>query len=531
MHNHHSLLATSIVLLALISCSSAGKEPVEADLLFFNGLVYQNAQLQSDSLAVKDGRIINASGVTTAKQRVDLEGSVILPGFHDSHTHLLAGSFVFDRLLLVGATSMNNIENKVRSFANENSSDPWLIGYGWILNLTENPTGVALDDAAGDRPLALFDSSGHALLVNSLAMEQAGITTDTPDPSGGTIVRDEQGIPTGLLLESAIELVSPLMVNSFTDEQLSAGLLDTVSDFHAAGVTGISEILAVPGVNLSRPWVLTEEEALSLRIRYYLPVFSEADLEGIAQLREHSSEMTQFAGVKVWVDGSTGSGEAWTLEASAIDDEHYGSHYFDSTALIPIIEHAEQNDYDLKMHVNGDAAVQAALDALEAVDSATPLEQRHILEHVVLIDPADYTRIAALGLTASVQPSHRLVAAYGDQAEHWSDGRFDQSWDFAALAEAGIPLALGTDWPVWPTPDAMVNLGTAIDGVGDKGLDFTTALHSYTENSARISGLTNTGTLSLGSAADFVILSADPASTRPAEIRIESTWVAGAQVY
>ena len=109
--------------------------------------------------------------------------------------------------------------------------------------MIEAPSGVELDEVSGDYPVIVFDSAGHSVLINSLAMELAGITADTPAPTGGIIEYDDAGNPNGLLREAAIELVSPLMVASFTDQQLVANLSDTVETFHEAGITSISEIL------------------------------------------------------------------------------------------------------------------------------------------------------------------------------------------------------------------------------------------------------------------------------------------------
>ena len=146
---------------------------------------------------------------------------------------------------------MSSIKSKLADYVETEPDLPWIVGYGWIKSTIDNPSGVTLDDVSGDYPVALFDSAGHSLLVNSKAMELAGIDRNTTPPTGGIIHTDESGEPTGFLQEGAIELISPLMVSQFTNAQISANLEDQIAIFHAAGITSVSEILAVPGVNLS----------------------------------------------------------------------------------------------------------------------------------------------------------------------------------------------------------------------------------------------------------------------------------------
>jgi hypothetical protein len=203
-----------------------------------------------------------------------------------------------------------------------------------------------------------------------------------------------------------------------------------------------------------------------------------------------------------------GTAEAWVSEPLEGTDDDHGSHYFDAAALVETVRLAEDRAMPLKMHANGDAAVAAALDAFEAIRAENgALTQRHVLDHVVLISEADRQRVLDLGLIASVQPAHFLGAQLGDTADDWGDDRFDRAYDFRALADAGVELALGTDWPVWPVPDAPLNLWSAIT-VTDRALTISEAMTAYTEGSARALG--GDGRLAPGCPADMVLLEADP---------------------
>lgn len=512
---------------SLLAC----KSEITAEMVY-KGDFYINSNQRAEVIAITDGQVVAldeeaTSALEKGTSPIELEGS-IFPGFHDAHTHLLAGSFVMDKCLMVGVSSMSVILSKVEDYANSAPSEPWVVGYGWLFTLTEEPNGVAFDAFIPDRPAAVFDSSGHAVLVNSVALELAGIDANTPDPPGGIIVKDESGDPTGLLQESAIELISTLMLDAYDDESLSANLIEKIEDFRIAGITRISEILAVPGVNIGRPWIYTqldESGDLNLRIEYYLPAFRESDLPEIEALSQYESEHVHFAGVKLWVDGSSGSGQSWSIDPSVTTPEFYGSQYLETEDILPFIKAAEDNGYHLKLHVNGDAAVQAALDAFDIhVNTHGPLTQRHVLDHLVLISDADYLRIYNLGLIASMQPAHALVGAFGEQADHWDDGRFENTWDLGRIHQENIPLALGTDWPVWPTPDLMVNLSTATQSLGEKGVDLQTAIEAYTMDLSGQSA--QYGCLEVGCTADMTRFETNPfTSDDLSNIEILDVWL------
>ena len=518
----------------LYTACQTSEEPSIIDLRLYNGAIIMDSSNQDDRIQntvyIDKGVVVEPpEGNVTFRREIDLNGRVVMPSFHDAHTHLLAGSFVSDKLLLVGTSTMSAIEAKLGDYVETEPDLPWIVGYGWIKSAVDNPIGVALDPVSGDYPVALFDSAGHSLLVNTKAMELAGITATTAPPPGGIIHTDEQGNPTGFLQESAIELVSPLMVSQFSDEQLSANLEAQIKLFHKAGITSVSEILAVPGVNLSFPELYHRLEDLNFRVAYHIPIFTIDDLQLMEQYVGDTSEWIHCQGAKVWVDGSSGSGESWSLSPSDIDENHYGSQYFEVEDLITIIEHAETFGYSIKFHVNGDAAVRATLDALEAVQSEIgTLTGQYLFEHTVLIDPADYDRIYNLGVTISIQPPHALVGIYGDQADHWREERIDRAWDFPALEAANLPIVLGTDWPVWPTIDGFTNWSTAVNGLNVRNLSEDTVLKGYGDLGRETAGLHHVG-LKVGQEADFIIVTSNPMEDEVPTVL--ETWVKGQRVY
>jgi len=501
----------------LFSCTTTEKLQ-EADLLLYNAHFRIDENTIATQMIVDNGIVLaldDDCDQYTAKNSRDMQQEIILPGFHDAHTHLLAGSFVMERLLLVGVGTQSNINQKVDTYAQENPEEPWIIGFGWVFSQLSNPSGVVLDEFVPDRPVAIFDSSGHNLLVNSKTLALAGIDANTADPEGGHIVRDELGNPTGLIQESAIELISPIMLSAYNNNDFLEPLKKELQNFSDLGISSISEILAVPGVSLVRPELyaqIDDEEGLPLRVDYYMPIFSLSDLDDISSYEHFDRKRLRFAGLKVWVDGSTSSASSWSLEPSVLDENDFGAHFFTEQDLAVIISTAEQENHTIKFHTNGDAAVQAVLNAIANHEGI--IQQNYILEHAVLLDPTDYMRMYELGICASIQPGIASLGRFSDQADAWGEERIAHAWDFGSFEENDITVILGTDWPVWPNIDPVVNAWTASVGLS-KPLSPQTTLQGYTNNVSSCTG-NPIACLHVGCKADLSIFSADPYET-PAE--------------
>lgn len=502
-----------------------GAGPIASDLRVVGDLWLGEGR-RAGSIDVLDGVVVAIDGVPdAAPARVETlpAGATGMPGLHDAHTHTLAGSFVLDRVLLQSASSMDTVVNRVLRYAEAHPEEPWIVGYGWTPQVLADPDGRALD---GDgRPVVLVASSGHGALVDPVALALAGIDADTPDPVGGHIVKDaETGEPTGLLLETAVRLVMPLMLEDYDDVALAAGLEPQLAAMAAGGLTAITEILASPGVDLSRPWIYTDlDEAgrLPLRVHYLLPVDDIDDLDAIVEACEAwRSPRVRCAGGKLWVDGSIASTEGWTRDAWA--DGDHGSAAFDEAELTALVVAAEARGVPLRMHAMGDAAIDAALSALEAVSADGGLALPHVIDHAVLADAGLRTRMAALGVTASVQPAHRITADLSGWVEELASWDSGEPYPFAEMRDAGIPMAFGTDWPVWPTSDAPVTLWAAVTDPRPGAVTAAEALTAMSWGSARAVGLGEGsaphGCLDLGCVADVTVFDADPTLVAPAAI-------------
>jgi predicted amidohydrolase YtcJ len=522
-----------------IACHS---EP-DADLLV-RGAIHPDADRTATAMAVRDGVIValddDAEALRGPETKVvDATGKHVYAGFEDAHTHLMGGAFALDRLMLLGSPSMETMASKVEKYAADTPDEPWIVGYGWLPDNIESPDRAPIDAVVSDRPVILVSNSGHMAIVNGFALDRVGITASTPDPSDGKIGRYEDGTPNGYLEESAMELVSGPLLAAYDDAALSAALPERLSAFSGSGLTGIHEIVAVPGLAIGRPWIYTALEdagQLPLRVTWYAPVFDIADLEVIDGDRDIATgERVQFGGVKVWVDGSMSNSEGWVDEPYE-GTESVGTHYFTQDELNAIVLRTEELGMDIKFHVNGDAAVHSALDAVEyARTERGELHQRHVFEHAVLVDPPDLARMQELGVIASVQPTHILAAKLGDVADNLGE-RFDNAYDYQAFTDGGVPMALGTDWPVWITQNPLNIIWAAATAQADThhGMTVGEAIRGYTEGSAKALGReSELGKLDVGYLADFVVLGADPQAVDPKaipDVAIEQVFVGGVQV-
>ncbi len=523
------------------------KDDVETADLLVLGNIHMDVETETDAIAVRNGQIVaigaDAQALKgTGTAEVDVGDQHVFPGFHDAHTHLLAGSFAFARLLLLGTPSMEAMTTATVDYASDlDPEEPWVVGYGWLAENIPEPDGRAISEVITDRPVLLVSNSGHEAVVNQFALDLAGITAETPDPPDGMIGRDpDTGEPTGYLVEGAMTAIATQAMDEYDDARLSSALPGKLVDFSRSGLTGVSEILAAPGFDLGRPQIYTaleESGDLPIRVTWYAPLFSIDDFDEIEALRDNNpGELVRFGGAKIWVDGSMGSAEAWMEEEYQGNPGSFGTHYLDGDALTAIVFEAETRGIPLKLHVNGDAAVDAALDAFEAVAAANgSLTQHHILDHLCLADPDDIVRISTLGLSVSVQPTHYAAANLGETAEYLGEEVFSHAYDYSSFVEGGIPTALGTDWPVWPTTHTLLVAWSSTKTGAERELTMEDALRGYTEGSAAaINRSEDLGRLDVGYLADFVVLSQNPLEVdvdAVPDITVERRFVNGREIH
>ncbi|WP_421787887.1 amidohydrolase [Hyphobacterium sp.] len=460
---HLSLLAA----LGLIACSqpaatesaSSGVEP--ADRVFSGGPIYtaDESSPMVELVAVRDGSIIYAGNeadvpaglVDDTTETVDLDGAAMYPGFTDSHVHII-GLGARERLLnLEGTESIADLQARVAEAADGLPEGAVLQGRGWIeTHWPEErfPNRQDLDAAAPDIAVFLTRADGHALVANSLALEMAGITAASVAPEGGDILRDEDGEPTGMLIDTAMDPVSALG-GSFTGEDRANVYLEGAWSAARYGWTG--------GHDMSVPWAdVAMIEGLSEELP--LRVYISANPDGLAPLARDGYVISDnrrviARAVKMYMDGALGSRGAALLQPYSDDPANSGLLLSQEDETLSAMVTALQNGVQLNIHAIGDRGNHLLLNWIEEALAAVPPEDRAIAEprwrneHAQIVRPADIPRFAELGIIPSMQPSH----AIGDlffAPDRLGPDRLDGAYAWRDLIDSGVVIAGGSDAPV-----------------------------------------------------------------------------------
>ncbi|GAA3376869.1 amidohydrolase [Streptomyces sannanensis] len=540
----------------------------KADLVFTRGPVHTGdpARTRASSLAVT-GERITAVGhdevrelIGPATEVVDLSGKLLIPGFQDAHIHAVFGGVELAECDLTGTVGVDDYLNRIRTFADAHPDRTWITGSGWSMESFEGglPTRQLLDSVVPDRPVYLVNRDHHGAWANTRALELAGLTKDTPDPSDGRIEREPDGTPGGVLQEGATKLVARLLPATTTADRL-AGLLRAQSMLHSLGITGWQD--AILGVFNGQPdpsdayLAAAREGTLTARVNGALWWDRERGGEQIPELIERRKQLNhgrfRAGSVKIMQDGIaenfTAAMTSPYLDACGCTTANSGLSFVDPVALRSYVTELDALDFQVHFHALGDRAVREALDAIEAARAANGLrDNRHHLAHLQVVHPEDLPRFARLGAIANIQP---LWAAHEPQMDELTipflgPERTAWQYPFGSLLRAGATLAAGSDWPV-SSPDPLAGLHVAVnrmepeatDGrvfLPEQRLDLTTALAAYTAGTAHVNGLDDAGSLQPGNLADLVVLDRDIFTAPPEEIaeaRVLQTYVGGALVH
>jgi predicted amidohydrolase YtcJ len=393
------------------------------------------------------------------------------------------------------------------------------------------PARADLDDVAPAHPVILWRYDGHLAVVNSQALEQAGVTGDTPDPPGGIMDRDGSGQPTGVLRDLAINLVGDVTPPP-TEEATVAAMREGVPVLHRLGLTGIHDMCVTEGLPVLRPWQRLRA-AGELLLRAWVGVPGECLSEAIALgLRTGFGDQVLRVGhVKLFADGSQGARTAWMLEP--YEDADCGLPVTSPAELADIVSRADGAGLSVAIPAIGDRANREMLDIFERMLSdkrlrlTAPPAAPHRIEHVQNIRPDDVPRLARLGIVASVQPVHVLDDLLVVEQSVGPRGRF--TYAFRDMLDAGATLACGSDCPV-SDPNPLWGIHAAVvrqrrDGTPPGGwypqqrLTVAEAVWGFTMGPALASGQQAAlGSLTPGKLADLVVLDRDIFAIEPTEI-------------
>ena len=547
---------------------------VPADLIYTGGWIFTT---RSDipermAVAVTDGVITAvvpeneaAELAAEARQIVDLNGGLLIPGFQDAHIHPVSGGVELLQCNLTEATNAEETVAMIAAYAASNPELEWIQGGGWSMDHFPggNPTRDLLDAIVADRPVLLSSRDHHSTWANTQAFERAGITAATADPDDGRIEREADGTPAGALQEGASELFNGFRPEA-SDDLAYRGLLAAQAELFSLGVTGWQDALVGSGLGLSDS-LLAYERAIAEGTLLAHVVGSQwwernAGIEQIYQMIErrddiaarHPAETLDLSTVKIMIDGVAENQTAAMNEpyrdAHGHHTDNSGLSFIDPALLKTYVTALDAAGFQVHFHALGDRAVRETLDAVEVARSANgPSSNRHHLAHLQVVDAADTLRFAQLDAIANIQSLWGCHEAQLDELTlpFLADDSEDHHYPFGELHSNGARLAAGSDWPVSsanPIDAIHVAVNRVSPGSTDRPLgrpvqklDLATSLTAYTAGSAYVNHRDHdTGAIVPGYLANLVVLEPNPFELDPSEIytsTVTSTWIRGAQVY
>lgn len=501
-----------------------------------------------EALAIAGGRVLATGSVAEvaaaagpSTRRLVLDPSeVAIPGLTDAHLHLAQAAISGRQVDLSTAATLDEGLRRIADAHHRlTGPDAWLPGHGWESDRWGGwPTAADLERVAPGRAVALWAHDHHSLWASQTGLRLAGIGAGTPDPDGGEIRRGPGGVPTGVLHEAAAGIVAA-RVPAPTADELAAAIPDLARGLVALGVVAVHDPGdLVPDPTLAGAFVayarLSDAGRLPVRVHASLSaeaiaVAAERGQRSGAALGASPDPRARVGWQKLFADGSLGSRTAAMLEPFTFEPERplragreRGIFATEPSALAQLTDRAAEVGIVTQIHAIGDAALRAALDALESHAGRGPLRTR--IEHVQLVDPIDLPRFGRLGVVASVQPVHlRSDAA---QARHlWGERAERSGYPWRSLSDSGALLPFGTDAPVepidpWPgmavavtRADASWPAGTAPFGP-DEGLTLARALRAACIDAPLSAGEGDRGRLIAGQRADLVVVPATSMAER-----------------
>lgn len=469
-----------ILFLAFISLSATPR-PQIADMIIAHTQIWTAEQSGpwADAVAIKYGRILFVGSTKDAEvfrgpktQWIEMPDRLIVPGFNDSHIHLMGGALSLERVDLIEDQTLEAIQNHIKKFAQENPTRPWVLGRGWWYSAFPNklPTKEQLDAVVPDRPAYMGCYDGHTGWANSAALKLAGITKDTKDPENGHIVKDPKtGEPTGALKEEAMTLVDskiPLPDQETTYQLLLRGF----EELNSYGITSVQDA-DTSVADLEKTVKMFEraksEGKLTVRIKAAVLMqqdnFEKAISEAQRMKRTHAGYLLQFGTMKGYVDGVIEAKTAAMLEPYT-DSTESGSLNWDPEKLKEAVVAADKAGLQVYLHAIGDRGVRTALDAYEAAKKQNgPKDRRGRIEHIETVAQSDYERFKTLGVIASMQPLHAdpNQNIFDVWAKNAGPERSTRAFSWGNFEKIKVPLAFGSDWPV-VTADVRRGLYCAI---------------------------------------------------------------------
>lgn len=513
---------------ALAACATPPRG--ESDLLIHGGMIYTGvaANARVEAVRIREGRFVFAGALSEARsgggaREIDLRGAAAFPGFVDSHVHLTYVGLASMVLDLVGVESIAMLQTRLRDYARAHPEGP-IIGRGWIEThwpQARFPTRADLDRVVSDRPVYLERIDGHAAVANSAALALSGIGDSTPDGEGGRIERDASGAATGMLIDNAMSHVS-LRLPEPNATQKREALRQAAQLYASRGWTGVHN-MSTSGEEHSSFFQLAIAGQFPLHADIYLDPAAPPSVDP-------ESLYIRRRGVKLYVDGALGSRGAALLQP-------YGDAPGNGLLITPVdglhamLRAARRDRVQVALHAIGDRGNRLALDAFRDTFADNPAALRAArwrIEHAQVLDAADLSRFAEMGVIASMQPSHAISDLHFAPAR-LGETRLAGAYAWNSLLRSGAIIAGGSDAPV-EKGDPLIEFYAAchrhdLSGFAgpnwhlEEAVSRTQALAMFTSGAAYASfSEQERGTIEVGKRADMSCFSADLMTCATAEI-------------
>jgi len=478
---------------------------------------------------------------------IDLRGRLAVPGFIDDHVHFIDGGFQLSRVQLRDAKTPEEFARRIGEYAKKAGKGAWIIGGEWDHQLWTPPRLPArqmIDAVTPDNPVFVSRLDGHMALANSLALKLAGVTRESADPPGGTIVRDAAGEPTGVLKDAAMAPVWDAMPAPSIEQRVAAARAGLA---HAAtlGVTAFCDMSGGDAYDDFRAYQRIERAGkLTARVYLFTPIAQYQRLVAANVERGFGGDRLRIGGLKGFADGSLGSATAAFAEPFTDDPKNRGlmMSEVEDGSMRKWVADADRHELQVAIHAIGDRANDEILKIYEARSGAA--ERRFRIEHAQHLNPALIKRFAADGVIASMQPYHAIDDG------RWAEGKIGHerakgTYAFRSLLDAGAVLTFGSDWTVAPL-DPIAGIYAAVtrrtlDGKHPDGwipaekITVEEALRCYTVNNAYAMFRENdVGRIAPGMLADVAVLSDDLFTIAPEaieQVRVDMTIFDGRVIY
>ncbi len=448
--------------------------PTKADIIVNNAKIFTSDKINphAEAVAIQGNRIIYTGTNEGAKEFeggstrvIDGKGGTVTPGFIDSHFHLLWGSIWMGSAQLYDAKNMDDVRLRLQIFAEQNKTSEWVDGRGIRYGII--PSRKELDEIVSDRPIYINAYDGHTSWANTKALEMAGILQPGKEATGvGVVVRDENGLATGELRETAMGLVSDLIPEA-SEARKRELLKMAIKKINATGVTSVHNMNG--DLNELMVFAALEDNG-EMTLRVYTPYHikpetSEQDLKEAVEMAKIQGDYARGGAVKFFMDGVWESYSALTIDPYADDFEAKPDGIFSAEHFTRMAAACDKLGLQIFVHCCGDGAVRRTLDGYEAVQQLNgKRDSRHRVEHIEVIHPDDLPRFKELDVIASMQTSHAPFSI--TEGDVWptrvGKERWPLSFAWRDILNAGAHLTLGSDWTVAPF-DPMINIHVALN--------------------------------------------------------------------